>query len=238
MKRALFLLLLALVGNAQPIAETLTATILSVDKKGALIDQGELAKGTSGIVVHHFDTKHASIVAQAVVEESSKTQSKIRFEVFDVLAQSALPTPNISPKTGDKVILGHFYDRALAISPNLLGYQSITQKYKNITWVHPDLFAAQLSKDHKVTPKREDFVKFCKINSVGLIYFAIENSGYFVDCTSFAVLSKEELHPSDHEVLLPFYSRIEKIEKGLFDFFGSETIENYATYYKNVMEGK
>jgi len=208
--------------------------ILSINKNRAIIEDIDAPIGSSGIVIHHFDKNHATIVAAAKLI----SKNEIEFKIFSALKQEALPTPNIKPKVGDEVILNYLYDRGLIISPNFSTYKEIKNLHKDIEWIHPDLFAAELSKNKNPTPTKKDFKKFCEDYSVGILYFAIKNRGYFVDCYSFNKLSSEKIINNDKDIQTPFYSRVKEIETNWFNFYGNDKITNYNKYYKNLLENK
>ena len=201
---------------------------------GAIIKDTDAPIGSSGVVVHYFDKEHSTIVARAELV----SKNKIEFRVFDALKQENLPIPKILPKEGDKVILNYLYDRALIIAPNFKTYDYITKKYPKLEWLHPDLFAAELSKSKNPAPTKEDFKNFCNRYYAGLIFFAIKDKGYFVDCYSFKKIDVENIKVQDTQIKLPFYTRIKEIESGWFSFYGASEIKDYNIYYTNLLESK
>ncbi len=207
-----------------------TSTILRVEGNKAKIDLTQAAPGTSGIVIHHYDTNHSSIVARAIVE----APDTIRFEVFDALAQDALPRPTTKPQKGDTVILGYLYDRATIIAPNFATYQKIENSVEGIALVHPDIFATELSKAHRPAPTYEDFKNFCNKFALAKIYLALKNRTDIVDCYSFTPLGSLAIKAEGNETKLPFYTRIKEIETSIFDFFGPKNIQNYYSYYEKM----
>lgn len=207
--------------------------IVSINQNGAKIHTTSYPIGTSGIVIHHYDKKHASIVARAIVTGVDT----IRFEVFDALAQDALPRPKTLPQKGDEVILGYLYDRALIIAPNLATYQAIANKIEEET-LHPDLFATELSKAKHPVPSREDFKNFCNKYALAKIYIAFKDGSAIVDCYSFQQIGSLQVGSLGENIKLPFYSRLKEIESSIFDFFGKKEIQNYDAYYKSLMEQK
>lgn len=222
--------------NASETFKEYTTTIISTSGDTATVKNSkDVTIGASGVVIHNFDKAHSSIVARAIVIAKDSETLKIRFERFDDLVQKALPVPAILPKTGDKVILNHLYDRAIAIAPNYQTYKEITGKHKEIQWVHPDIFASQLFIENIPDPGREEFGKICKKNEASLIYFAIGSNGYFTDCNSFEVVATESISTSIKKVKLPFYTRIKKIESPLFGVLGKSEIENYNNYYNKLI---
>jgi len=209
--------------------------ILSIEGNVATApDANFVPIGSSGIVVHNFGKNHSSIVAKVIVISKKGNYLKIRFKKFDDLKQEVLPIPKILPKVGDTVVLNYLYDHALAITPNYKAYKEITSKYKNISWLHPDLFASELFADSNPSPNKEDFQKFCKEYSFSLLYFAVGDEGYFIDCNSFKVLQKERLEQIDSKKIVPFYSRVKDIDTSWISF-GKSKISDYDSYYKMLL---
>ena len=207
-------------------------TITQIEEGGARIEPVELPKGISGIVVHRFDDEHATIVARAILT----APDRIRFEVFDALAQPNLPAPKILPQKGDLVILGYLYHRGAIIAPNYETYDAIQKRY-DLEWVHPDLFAAELAKAHHPAPTKEDFRTFCNKFALARIFVALKDHTDVVDCYSFDVIERLDLPSEGNETKLPFYTRIEKIPTSIFDFFSDE-VKDYYSYYTKLVEGE
>ena len=205
--------------------------IVAVNKNSATIHPTSYAIGTSGIVIHHYDKEHASIVARAIVVD----KDKIRFEVFDALAQDALPRPKTLPQKGDEVILGYLYDRALIIAPNLSTYQAVASKVSD-ELLHPDLFATELSKAKHPVPSRKDFKNFCNKFALAKLYIALKDRSAIVDCYSFKKVGELAIQSEAKAIKLPFYSRLKEIETSIFDFFGKKEIPDYYQYYQSLME--
>ncbi len=205
--------------------------IISIDGNRATIKASkEIRVGSSGIVLHSFGKNHSTVVAKAILI----APDTILFKRYDDLKQSVLPVPKVLPKVGDIVILNYLYNHALAIAPNYETYKNIISKHQDISWFHPDLFAAKLYADSNPSPNKEDFQKMCKDYSFALLYFAINDRGYFVDCNSFKALDAELLDGSQNKKMVPFYSRIKDIKNSWFSF-GKSKIQNYDQYYLNLL---
>lgn len=232
--RKIFIFLAMAISLFASIEANKKSEILSISKNKAVIKNINAPIGSSGIVVHYFDKEHSTIVAGAELV----APNKIKFRVFEALKQDALPVPNIKPKIGDEVILNYLYDRGVIIAPNFKTYQEIANKHSDIEWLHPDLLAAELSIAKNPAPEKEDFKKFCEDYSVGLLYFAIKEKGYFVDCYTFKKLKSENIKTFNKSVHLPFYSRIKEIETNWFNFYQNQEVTNYNDYYKNLLELK
>jgi hypothetical protein len=213
-------------------ASTPKSVIVEVDKNYAQIEPTDAKIGSSGIVVHNFDKTHSSIVARAILTK----KDQIKLEVFDALSQPNLPRPNIKPAKGDKVILEYLYDRGLIIAPNLKTYQYIEQRLTDTRWLHPDLFAVELSKIHHKAPTKEDFKNFCNKYSIAKIVIALKDKGVVADCYSFKPISTFEITKGDKS-MFPFYMRLKEIRGGIFSFFNKEKYDYYI-YYKKLLESK
>ncbi len=208
--------------------------IISIDGRYATIKNSDSFRvGSSGVVVHNFGKNHSSIVAKVIAVSKDGESAKVVFKRFDDLKQDVLPVPKVLPTVGDKVILNYLYNHALPIAPNYKTYNKIITKYPSISWLHPDLFAAKLFSESNPSPNREDFKAICKDYSFSLLYFALNNRGYFVDCNSFKVLKEESLDTGDKK-MLPFYSRIKDIDTSWLSF-GKSKISNYDNYYKMLL---
>ena len=194
----------------------------------------DVALGSTGIVLHQFDADHQTIIAK--VEAISKMNDTMMLKLSQYLGvkQDALPSYNITPQVGDKVILNFLYNRALAIVPNINSYKMITRSYNNIIWTHPDIFASKLSIEYTPRPTKKEFQEICSSENIGLLFFHIDQTGYFVDCNSFVVLDKIPL-PQTKNIQLPFYTRIQNIKSRFSIFGGDKGITDYNSYYKKLL---
>jgi len=211
--------------------------ISQTDGQTSWID-ANLPIGSSGIVVHSFDDTHKTITAEAIVTEKKDGKIKVTFQKFKRLRQPALPEYNIKPQKGDLLILNYFYNRILPIVPNKSQLDNFTTKYgRYYDIIHPDIFASQLYFDHEPKPSKEEFVKSCYQNDSSLIYFAIEDKGYFVDCNSFKVIAQEPLAQAveNQKAQKPLYSRLPKIKTRLGGLISDENIGDYNLYYKKLL---
>lgn len=221
--------------NAKPLFSEYETTILSVDGRYATIkDSKDIFLSSSGIVMHSFDNSTSTIVARVDVVEKKDGIAKLRFDVYKMSAQSAFPIPGVLPSVGDKVILNYLYDRALIVAPNKKVFKEITSHFKNIEWIHPDISAAYLANNFKPNPEREDFQEICKANTTSLIFFALDYTGYFVDCHNFKVLKKYK-GSRIQKVQVPFYTRVPDIETSWFLWNGGAQISDYSGHYKSII---
>ena len=213
-----------------------TALISVSQGTGEITDSPTIAVGSSGVVMHDFGSGASSIIARAVVTEKSAGRVQVRFEVFDMLTQEALPLPKILPASGDKVILNFLYDRALIVAPNVEIYEQVSKAFPGITFVHPDLGGAYLSYNRKPNPSRDDFRKMCNQSAAGLIFIAMNNEALFADCQSFEPLKRFQSGAVKY-YQLPFYTRVKDIDT-VFWKWGSEQISDFDRHYKALLKEK
>ena len=217
-----------------PVFKPYTTTLSQVNGGTALIaDSDDIVIGSSGIVTHRFDEEKSTIIARASVIKKENGQATIRFEVFDLLAQSAFPLPGLVPEKGDTVTLNYLYNRALIVAPNKTVYNEVTNHFSGITWVHPDLMGAYLANAFKPNPEREEFQEMCRQNSTGIIFFALDKKGYFADCQSLKILKSVD-SGSIASYQVPFFTRVRGIETAFWKFDGSQ-ISNYNRHYRSLL---
>lgn len=216
--------------------EKVEMTVVSIDSDGmgaTLKGDGFVQKGVTGIVVTKLDDQRSAIVAAARAINSGN-EIKVRFEMFSDLAQEALPRAMVLPRVGDKGLFYLFDDRATIIAKNQADYQKVAAS-DNKTWVHPDLFAALLTKERVGEPKAKHISSFCRLYSVGTIYFAIRDKIYITDCQSMEIL-EERAFASDNqkEFDSPFYRRTGEIDTGYLGIL-KESVKDYDSYYLRVL---
>ncbi len=220
--------------SAKSIFNEFKTEIIKINGRNAIIKNSDnIVLGSSGIVTHTFKDGTSTIVARAKVVKKNGDTATIRFEVFKLSAQAAFPKPGILPVAGDKVTLNYLYNRALIVAPNYKVYKEVTKHFKDITWVHPDIVGAYLAKIYRPNPDRETFQKVCNINSAGLIFFALNNHGYFVDCSNFMTV-KTVKTGYIKKAQVPFYTRVNGIEASWFKWSSSD-ISDYNAYYQSLI---
>ncbi|ANE35951.1 putative PgbA domain protein [Campylobacter iguaniorum] len=234
----LFLMLCSFAFGAEFDMKTTYSLLLNTtdDGFGEITDSKDIIVGSSGIVMHKFSDGSKSIIARAVVTEKKAGFAKVRFELFDSLKQPALPIPKILPENGDEIVLNYLYDRALIVAPNEEVFKEITNHFKNITFVHPDIMGSYLSYEYKPNPSRDDFRLMCAQNAAGVIFIALDGEAVFADCGSFNVLKKFKSKDISY-YQLPFYTRITDIDT-VFWKLDSAKIGNYNKYYKRLLGNK
>ena len=199
-------------------------------------DSKDFQIGSSGVVIHLFDDNHQTIVATITVVDKKDGIAILKYKNFSGPVQNALPSYKIAPKKGDKVILNYLYERALAITPNKKTLNYINEKFDFIDWIHPDIFASKLSINYTPKPEKIDFKNECRDDDFALLFFVIEDRGYFVDCNSFQILHQTEMEKETGKItMVPFYNRLKEIKGRMFGVMGGEGINDYNTYYKNLL---
>ncbi len=219
---------------AKPLFTPYSTTILKINGRNAIIkNSDDIVLGSSGIVIHTFKNGVSTILARADVIKKEGDEATIRFDIYKFSTQEAFPKPGILPVIGDKVTLNYLYDRALIVAPNYKVYKEVTEHFKEIDWVHPDIVGAYLAKLFRPNPDKEIFQEACEVNSVGIIFFALSGQGYFVDCNNFKTLKEVKTAPIK-TAQVPFYSRVKDIETSWIKW-NSAYIDDYSSYYKNVI---
>ncbi len=207
----------------------LTITSIDSDGMGATAKGADVQKGATGIVVTTIVGSKDAIVASAKAL-SSGSEIKIRFQTLTDLSQDALPRALILPKVGDKVIFYLNDERAVVIAKNQADYQKVTAS-ENKIWIHPDLLSALLTKERVGEPEAKHFASFCKIYSIGTIYFPIKNKLYVTDCQSLEVLEERAFaSENSKDFESPFFKRTGEIETGYMGMM-KEKVEDFDSYY-------
>ena len=220
--------------HAKPLFNEYKTTLLEVkDTSGVIVDSPDIIVGASGIILHKFDAKTSIIVSRFDVISKNAGKATLRFEKFEMLSQGAFPDAGVKPVVGDEVIVNYLYNRSLIVVPNQTVYTEVTKKYNEMTWVHPDIVAAYLTKLYRPNPDKTIFQKACYQNTASLIFFGIEDKGYFVDCHNFNILGTIALSKTS-EVQVPFFSRITNIDTSWINW-GSSKITDYTTYYNSLI---
>jgi len=221
---------------AKPINLQATKTILSnVSKKFATIDIGNLSLGQSGVVLHQFKDNHTMILSYGIVIESNDLNSKIEFINEDILKQNAIPTTNLKPVNGDTFILNHLYDIALLITPNFEINNKIQKAFYKMTFISEDVFAGYLKLQENPIPTLDTFQEFAKINNIGLILIVVNDKLHVVDILSQKTIYSLDVSYTDTKTSLPFFTNVEGITTGTFDFFKDDSIEDYHKYYTRLL---
>lgn len=220
--------------SAKSLFNEFSTEVLEINGRNAIIkNSDDIVLGSSGIVTHTFKSGISTIVARADVIKKDGDKATIRFDVYKLSTQVAFPKPGILPEVGDKVTLNYLYDRALIVAPNYKVYKEVTEHFKDINWVHPDVVGAYLAKVFRPNPDKKIFQKVCEVNSTGLIFFALNNKGYFVDCNNFRSV-KEIKTGHIKKAQVPFYTRVKEIETSWIKW-SSSYIYDYNAHYRSII---
>ncbi len=213
-------------------ASPISTPLLDVQDGRAAVTAKHLQTGMSGFIVRQLDATHNTIIANAVVEQVNPANNRaiLRLSEYDGIRQDSLPSGNWTPRASDTAVLAYDYSRALLIAPNDDAYDTIAKGLPMIEWVHPDNFAAYLSREGHPTPTTEDFHRYCTANSVGLLYVQSANTLFTLDCKSFTLLQHAPSVASSEQGMTPFYSRIPTIRAAWFGE-GSSRMDNYEEHY-------
>ncbi len=230
--RLLFLLFLPLF----LFASAIETPIIRMDNEKAIIHIPAIDVGVSGFIVRQFNDNHSAIISNATVSHfnSELQQATLTLSPYDGLVQNSLPNGTWTPREGDMAILAFSYERALLIAPSDDIYHDISSRIKSVHWIHPDTFAAFLSSRGHPTPLVEDMQGFCKLASIGLLYFYSDQALFTLDCQSFTLLQITPAPMTIENQKLPFYSMVENIEANWFGA-GNDELESYDPYYMKVL---
>jgi len=152
-----------------------------VGNEAVVADSPDVKVGSSGIVIHNFDSEHRTIITKAVVTKKDGANMYLKLYYYKDLNMDALPSYKIVPQVGDTVVFNYLYKRILPIVPNKEAFEKFKQSFPSIDVIHPDLFAYELAVDSNTAPKLSDFRKECNSDDFGLLFFAVKDKGYFVD---------------------------------------------------------
>lgn len=204
--------------NQKPLSfKEIKTSLKNVNNKTASINIGNLRVGQSGIVLKEYENGQKLIVSNAYVTKTSENSSEIKFIPFMDLKQNAIPTSNAKPKNGDTLILNYMYDKSLLIAPSQDAFQVARGKFRLNTFLHSDIFAANLKSQREPLPSKSTIQDFAIEQNLGTIFIVIKNKAYVVDSKTFAILDFYTLAYNylDTEKM-PFYTRIEGIEEAPF----------------------
>ncbi len=214
--------------------KTKTIKISNARGQKAQIDIGNLIVGQSGIIVHEYKNNDSLVVADAVVESTSKDKSILNLSKATILVQNAIPTSNLQPQDGDSFILNHMYNSSLLIIPNNETFKTIKSLYPKQNFLDSDIFAAHLKVNSLPVPEQNDIQKFCKDYDLGTIFIAVKNNLYILDTNSLKVLDTIQLDIDDKSTQTPFFTKVQDIKKQFWNF-GDDEISNYDEFYLSLV---
>ena len=189
--------------------------VRNVTDNTAIIDQGNLKVGQSGIIEHSYANGNKIIVSSAYVISSNSTSSTIKFIPFLDLKQNAIPTSNRKVTNGDKFLLNYLYNFSLLITPDGESFKLIRRKFRENSFLHSDVFAAYLKFIFRPLPTKEIIQDFALSQNMGTIFVVLESNLYVLDSRTFTLLDKRPLKYVSKEMQMPFYTRVEDIESSM-----------------------
>jgi hypothetical protein len=212
-------------------------TIKSINDEIIKVKEANLIVGNSGIVVHHYDKSHSSILANIVVVSSDDSGSVLSYHSFDNFHQDSLPKTTLKISKDDKVILNHLHNNAIIIAPNADMLKLIQDKYKDrLMIIHSDQLGSYLAVEQLPQPTKDDFMKFCNDRAIGIIFFVLKEKVYILDSKTFAVLQSYNHNQNISKFNKPFYTRVEEIKSAPLST--TKPIKDYQEYYKTLITQK
>lgn len=196
---------------------------------------GNLAVGQSGVIVHNYSAEKSTILANAIVENSSDTKSKIKIVYEDSLAQDALPSIKRKVKNGDVVLLNHLYSNSFIIAPNNEAYSNTIKALNIPNLLNPDIIGAHFKIINAPAPKQKEFQSFALNQHIGILVFVFNQKAHIVDVNSFKTIDTIDIKYDNKERFTPFFTNIEEIKRSLYDF-GEENVKEYDEYYEKLLK--
>jgi len=206
-----------------------------VTNNTAIIDNINAKIGESGIILHQFSDKKISILTYATIIKTTEKNATIKFLDDPVLKQDAIPTTNLKPQKNDFFLLNHLYNASLLITPNFRTADTIEKLYPKNNFLNSDIFASYLKMQNNPTPTNKDIQDFAKHHNLGTIFIAIKNKAYILDTFSFKILDTITLDINDKSTQVPFFTNVQEIKTSAWDWFSDDKINNYNTYYSNLI---
>ena len=192
----------------------------------------DLKVGESGIISREINGNEF-ILAQVQVAQITDGVAIVSVSEFTQMREKYLPKPRGKVREGDKITFRILYDKALLIAPNQSAYQGIADNFKNIDFLHSDIFATFLAKEGENMPKIADFAKFCAKFDLGLVFVALQNRVEILNCQSFKILDSKALNLTDLDANPPFFTRISNETKK--EIFDDEKFEPYFAYFEKLV---
>ena len=212
----------------QGVVQTVSDNTITVQAQGAL-------KGSSAFVVHRY--AGGETISQAcVVQSVSGDTATLLCKPFDYFDQDSIPTLNLKPKRGDTVLFVPLMHSAVIIAPTVERYVRAQEAHRDMHLVHPDLFAAMLTNDSNPKPTPADFAAFCSRQMVGVVILALSDADYMLDCDSFGLLAKKPENSAAGQAVMPFFHRLNVINKSWWTKTRPIPITEFDDYYKQFIQ--
>ncbi len=194
-----------------------------------------LQVGESGIIMRDL-TSYETIVASVVITKVEHTKATAKILPFTQLSQPYLPTPNMTPQVGDKVIFRSFNNKAFLIAPNEESYKTIIAQYPFIEFVSSDLLMGFLNSQGKHDPTQKTLPKACNEYGVGLVFIVGSKQLGIFNCQSITRIAQYPNTLSDTTTKSPFYTRTNFEGGGSLTYsLSSKKSKNYFLYYDTLI---
>ena len=208
----------------------------NISKNTSVVENKNLKVGQSGIVLHVYESNNKIIVSNAKVISSTNGKSIVEFVPFNDLKQVSVPTTKRNVEVNDILILNYLYTSAMIIAPTQESFLQIRNSYKYNNFLHADLFATWLKMEDNPFPSKTDIQEFAISQNLGTVFIVVKDSLYILDTKTFKVLDKREFLYKKVKMQKPFYSRVEKIKSGSFDFdLANKKALSYDEYYQEIL---
>jgi hypothetical protein len=194
----------------------------------------------SAIVIRVVSSGDEIVGYKCDVVDKKNIETTLRCVKHNGFLQEAMPKIHFDIKIQDKVIISPLGKRAVIIAPTQNVYLQTKKKLKGYEFISSDLLASPLFSEDNPFPEREDFTKLCKRYLIGSLIFGFEKQTAIVDCGTFTQIKEipNNFSIDKKDIIKPFFHRLEKIETGFWHWFGSEDIEDFDTYYKELLNDK
>ena len=243
MMKLIFVFIISLMGlnaqdtvNKNPLWNPVIIEIDNISDNTSTLKNNNLKVGQSGIVVHVYKNNNKIIIANAKVIYTNENKSIVEYTPFNDLKQKSMPTSNRKVEVKDILILNYLYTSSMIIAPTQESFLKVRNKFKYNNFLHPDLFATNLKMKDNPFPSKQDIQDYAISQNLGTIFLVLKDSVNILDSKTFKLLDKQELSYKKKDLQKPFYSRVEKIESGSFDFdFTDKESLTYTEYYNQTL---
>jgi len=207
--------------------------ITDIKKEQVVIKNSDLRKGQSGVIISSGNNIPV-IIATATVTKIDGDNVLVKYKSEPLLDQNSIPTSKLTPKDGDIFLANHLYKTSVMIVPNFEAKQLLIKHFPDQNFINEDFLASNLKLEKEPLPKKETIRKFCQKHQVGTIFLIASDKLFILDANSFDVLEIQYFATKDKTIKVPFFSKIDDIERGFWNF-GDEKIKDYNKYYLKMI---
>ncbi|MDR0746869.1 MAG: plasminogen-binding N-terminal domain-containing protein [Helicobacteraceae bacterium] len=190
-------------------------------------------EGMSAVIVRSYDGGRV-ISHRCVVIEAQPQSAELSCEPSELFDSDAVPSLTLPIRKGDQVILAPLDKTALIVAPNVDRFVSAQAANQDKRFIHPDLFAVELSTENNPAPGAKEFVDFCGAWMIGSVIFAMQDGDYIVDCATFSLLSFKAANHRSSTAEMPFFHRLNPITSGVFSGKKVVNTGEFDAYYKKM----